>query len=195
MVSPVCSVSNLQIERRIVLTGADQWTVQHQLTNMGSQFRLAGIWSVMMTSRPAAFFYLLNPCEPITTVFGDASGALSIADGTAQVRCNGMREFKLGTTPKTGVVVARIENGSQSIWLISQMSQPCASTEYSHGHALEFFNSGHYDYAETEWHSPCRNLAPKEQLLFNMKFHIIQGRDDLMPTQLLNTGTDPRAYI
>lgn len=189
MESAVCPNSGLQIERIVTLLGSDSWSIRHQITNRGPKPKLAGVWSVAMTKRPARYFYLSGRKNPTTRVFGDPAGADQGSDGIGCIHCDGMQEFKLAAHPATGLSAARIEQDGRAVWLVANTAPPGPAQDYAHRHALEFYNSGHHDYGEIEWHSPCRVLAPGEALDFKTEFHLFLEDHHLTPTEILETLT------
>jgi len=172
MLSAVCSQSKLQINRIIKLRDSFNWTIRHQITNKGLNPRLTGIWSVMMTQSPASYF-----CRPVAgeipkIVFGDPEEAYSCDDGVGRINCDARREFKLGIHPASGITAARIHTSIGVLWLINRGRIVEQSEHYAHGHALEFYNSGHYDYGELEWHSPAVNLQPEQKVEFELGYQV-----------------------
>lgn len=176
MVSPTCPETGLQIKRVVTLSGADKWTIGHQVTNRGEVSRSVGLWSVSMTQSPASYFFRSQPGQSPRTLFGNPDNAVSFKEGIGQVACDSMREFKIGAHPTAGLAAARIPTEAGTFWLISRTDTPEETDNYAHGHALEFYNSGHYNYGELEWHSPMTNLQPGQSHSFELSHQVIMEK-------------------
>ncbi len=173
MLSPVCPQSKLQISRMIELRDSGNWTIRHKVINMGEKPRLTGIWSVMMTQTPASYFFRTIVGATPKVVFGEPGEAYSCHNGVGQITCDVQQEFKLGIHPESGMTAARIQTNIGALWLVNRgkiMEQP---EHYAHGHALEFYNSGHYDYGELEWHSPAVQLQPEQAVEFELDYQLL----------------------
>ncbi len=189
MRSAVCPVSHLQIERTVTLRGPDSWSVRHHLSNRGSQPIRAGIWSVAMTRRPARYYYRSAPGQRASRVFGDPADA-DMGSGTIGcIACDGMREFKLAAHPSSGLSAARIARDDRAVWLVAETAPPGPAADYAHRHALEFYNSGHHDYGEIEWHSPCETLAPGRAMDFEVIFRVLLEARGRTPAEIFETLT------
>lgn len=193
MISRICPQSGLQIRRKITLTSDHSWTLSHHVTNHGTTPRSAGLWSVNMTQSPASYFFRSNPDIPVKTLFGNPEKALSITAGIGEINCGELNEFKLGTHPMTGVVAARMMTQAGAIWLISRTETLEDTNIYAHGHAVEFYNSGHYNYGELEWHSPMVNLLPGESQSFDLNHQVFlekPGQSTVEVYQMIESGQD-----
>lgn len=184
MISSVCPESGLQIRRTITLTSTDSWTIEHLVTNQGVVPRSVGLWSVTMTKNPAIYFFTAQAEQSPCTIFGDAENALSIEKGIGLINCEAMQEFKLGAHPATPLAAARLVTEAGAIWLITRPDALDTATQYAHGHALEFYNSGSYHYGELEWHSPMKILKPEKSHSFNMSFKVIMEATHQDPLQV-----------
>jgi len=173
MLSAVCPQSKLQINRIIELRDSGNWTIRHQVTNKGSSPRFTGVWSVMMTQTPASYFFRTVAGEIPKIVFGEPEEAYSCHDGIGQINCDMRREFKLGIHPASGTTAARLQTGIGVLWLVNRGRIVEQSEYYAHGHALEFYNSGHYNYGELEWHSPAVHLQPENTVEFELEYQLI----------------------
>lgn len=58
--------------------------------------------------------------------------------------------------------------------------------KYAHGHALEFYNSGHYDYGELEWHSPMVLLTPDQSYDFELHYQIMEEKENYSIAEMFN---------
>lgn len=174
MTSQVCPISGLQIIRTISFcpTQVAAWTIHHAVRNCGQHKRYCGIWSVMMVRRPVAMFYLQNTDKSIKTIFGDPAGCIKGDAENSVINCNHAQEFKIGDHPRQPHACAVFPNGEESLLLNSTVPTLDVSEAYSHGHALEVYNSGHYEYAELEWHSPAVQLAPSESIGMDVRFEL-----------------------
>lgn len=173
MTSTICPQSGMQISRTIRLNNDKHWTVRHEVTNKSATEKKLGLWSVLMTRTPASFLFReANRASP-TTVFGDPQDAYSSADGIGQISCDDRREFKLGAHPETGMTAACIPIEKGIVWLANTARIERNSNHYAHGHALEFYNSGHYDYGELEWHSPAVTLHAEQSHAFILNYFLV----------------------
>lgn len=184
MTSPICPQTELQIKRTIELEGEDRWTVRQQISNLGTQARYVGIWSVMMTVRPVHYFFAYSPGRQIEHIFGSTTVKPKLLGDFGQLDCVGMMESKIGIHPPKGLAAARIKTASgAAIWLATRTETPQAPDNYAHGHALEFYNSGHYDYSELEWHSPAEQIPPKQNISMDVQFQVFRENVELSPIE------------
>ncbi|QDG75392.1 hypothetical protein [Labrenzia sp. PHM005] len=165
MVSAVCPLSGLQVTR-VVSIGeyGTTWTVEHQLTNRSDASVTTGIWSVMMIERPVSIRFQARAAEEYTAMMGDPALFLSSATQFDEIRCENAQEFKLGVHLMSPRAAVHIPVSGNVIVLETQISELRSADCYAHGHALEVYNSGHYNYAELEWHSPLAELAPGQSV-------------------------------
>lgn len=117
-------------------------------------------------------------------MFGNTEDAVNVTDGIGQIVCDTMREFKLGAHPIAGLSAARVLINTGAIWLINRTDTLTDSKNYAHGHALEFYNSGHYDYSELEWHSPSTNLQPEQSHIFDLNYQVMWENPDQTPLEI-----------
>ena len=185
LTSDICPRSNLQICRHIVLHNSSQWTIRHQVINKGSIPKRVGLWSVMMTKIPANYLFQLSIGKTPTTVFGNPGNAFSCNGDIGQITCDSRREFKVGIHPIAEITAARISTTKGAVWIINKGVVAEQAENYAHGHALEFYNSGHYDYAELEWHSPMVILSPEKSYEFELGYQIIE-EENYSTTEMFN---------
>lgn len=193
LTSRVCPASSLQIRRQISLNDSNSWTILHRITNLGAQARKVGLWSVMMTRRPASYFCRISPKQIPVTVFGTPEDAFSFIDDIGVICCDEIREFKLGIHPASNVSAARISTDIGDVWLVIRASALGNARDYAHGQALEFFNSGHYDYAELEWHSPAEQLQPGHSFELKLDYSVYLETSKQSPSQMfdmIESGSD-----
>lgn len=183
MVSSVCPLSSLQITREIKITGNNSWTIRHVAANHGTDKRMVGLWSVMMTRRPANYYFNSAHHKPVT-VFGDADDAFACSDNIGQITCDSMKEFKLGCHPANGVSFCHMPTSIGNIWILNRVNTLAKPGAYAHGHAMEFYNSGHYHYGELEWHSPLCQLQPGFASEFYLHYRIHVSDIDLTPAEI-----------
>lgn len=172
--SPVCSVSGLQLSRRLTLhaqTGgsASQWTIDHSLRNTGNAPVRCGIWDVLMLLRPTRVrLPLPAPANgPVLAALPGkkpldalrAQGTLDDSATAAVLHCTRGDEFKCGFASADGVVEVDFGPGAPRYTRRSaiDMRQP-----YAHGLPLEVFNAPVLDYFEVETHAPLRTLGAGE---------------------------------
>jgi len=184
MHSPICPKSYLQINRTIDLRGSGHWTIRHQVVNKGLNPRLTGIWSVMMTRAPASYLFRPVSGDIPKTVFGEPKMAFNCYEGIGQINCDERREFKLGIHPAKGITAARIPTSIGTIWIVNTGCVLKHTDEYAHGHALEFYNSGHYNYGELEWHSPAAYLQPDQSYEFELGYKLIMEDNNYSAVEL-----------
>ncbi|WP_145975678.1 hypothetical protein [Vibrio nigripulchritudo] len=179
MLSPVCPISGLQISRTISIlddlndsSDSARFSIKHSLKNCGNESVQCGIWSVMMVDRPVTVVYPKNRHSPLKRLFGDSSDCLECNQNRGKVYCLRNQEFKVGSHPSDPIAFAYLSNSRGCIELASKPNVLASSEEYSHGHALEVYNSEHYDYAEIEWHSPAVNIAPTVSINLEVQYDI-----------------------
>jgi len=178
--SPVCSVSGLQLSRRLTLHahikgGASQWTIDHSLRNTGSTPVRCGIWDVLMLLRPAHVRVPL-PARTAGPTLAALPGKKPLADlradGTLQgspaeavLHCVLGDDFKCGFASADGLIEVDFGPGAPRYTRRSavDMSQP-----YAHGLPLEVFNAPVLDYFEVETHSPLQTLGAGEVLRYSV---------------------------
>lgn len=168
--SPVCSVSGLQIERRLSWPiGSREWTITHTLRNAGQQTLSCGLWDVLMLQRPATVRLALAPTDtatrpgvtalpgklPVATLVSE--GLLELDDNLARVHCNVAREFKCGFASERGQVQVDFADWNARY---TRHSAVDLSLAHAHGHPLEVFNAPRLNYFEIETHSPLQTLHP-----------------------------------
>lgn len=168
--SQVCPISGLQVLRRITLEDAQTFSIAHTVTNHGPGRRLAGIWSVMMLRRPAAVSVDFSRAGEPVPVFGDHAPFVRGNGGDRRIDCDGPGEFKIGLNVPSGVVRIAVPVSGSQIAVVCRTAPAQRGDTFAHGHNVEVFNSGDYDYCETEWHSPARCLSPGESLSFRQDF-------------------------
>ena len=184
MTSPVCPDSGLQVNRQIMLVDSSRWSIRHQIINRGTTSRTAGIWSVLMTNSPVTYYCRTVAGETPVTVFGDAGNAFSRVGYILRINCTNRQEFKLGMHPTGSTTAAKVSTPIGDVWIINRAKELKDSTAYAHGQALEFFNSGHYDYGELEWHSPVTLMQPTESLVFELDYQVELGIDGLSDAEM-----------
>lgn len=174
MTSLVCPISGLKIVRTISISSdkAATWSIHHSLKNCGEDTRYCGVWSVMMVRRPVTISYAQPTDTQINTLFGNHSGCIEAMDGYTAICCTHAQEFKVGVQPDQPSADCMMLLGGDRFLLNSLLVDMSAPNLYAHGHALEIYNSGHYDYAELEWHSPARHLAPGESIELEVSFDL-----------------------
>ncbi|NOD28939.1 hypothetical protein [Ruegeria atlantica] len=184
MTSAVCPTSRLSVSRRITLTSAESWDIEHIVANHGTSLRLTGIWSVMMLNTPAKIgVELVDPAHH--PVFGSAEGMIATHGKGIVVDCNRQQEFKVRLPNPNGRTVARC--GADGPLLMCSVPELQQGDQFAHDYPFEVFNSGDYAYCEAEWHSPARILAPNETLNFRQTFRVLAEEDaSQMPLGLTN---------
>ena len=185
MSSQVCPISNLQITRTVELQLPDRWSIEHRVLNTSKEPRKVGLWSVMMTKRPAAYFFPAGNDQEPKTVFGEPGHAYTRSNGIGQIRCDAQREFKLGFHPASGVSAARIAGEKQDVWILNHVDTLSHQHDYAHAQALEFYNSGHYHYGELEWHSQALLLQPEHSHQFTLGYQVFAAMDDVSPAEMM----------
>ncbi|MFA3921002.1 hypothetical protein AB1E33_29210 [Ruegeria sp. 2012CJ15-1] len=174
MTSTVCPISHLSVSRRITLTSAKSWDIEHVVANRGLSARLTGIWSVMMLNTPAKIgVEMENPA--FFNVFGSAEGMATTHGSSVVADCRKQQEFKIGLRNPNGRTLVRC--GTDGPLLMCSVSEPQRDDQFAHHYPFEVFNSGDYAYCEAEWHSPARDLAPNETLSFRQKFLVLSDDD------------------
>lgn len=172
MISAVCPLSSLQITRDITITSANNWVIRHVATNKGPEVQTVGLWSVMMTQRPACYYFNTKAGHKPVTVFGDPAGAYTCTDNIGRITCEQPQEFKLGCHPAEGTSLCHIPLSVGNVWIYNHVNNLANASAYAHGHVLEFYNSGHYNYGELEWHSPVCLLQPGFSFEFNLHYRV-----------------------
>ena len=173
MTSPVCPQSGMLITRNIKLNDHRHWTISHTVTNKGPLKKTVGLWSVLMTRAPASYLFRPTDAASPHTVFGDPHDAYACIDGIGQISCDTRHEFKVGAQPNSGFTAARIPSEQGIVWIATTGRIEANTNNYAHGHALEFYNSGHYEYGELEWHSAAIALAPENNLEFVLQYYLV----------------------
>jgi len=130
--SPVCSLTGLQLRRRLVLPAHTQaWSIEHTLHNAGTQPLRCGLWDVLMLQRPGDVQVMLAakgsyPGDRIVALPGkkacaqlEAQGALRTEGDVAHIQCHSGDEFKCSFASLDGCVqvdfsqLGRATNGTQ----------------------------------------------------------------------------------
>lgn len=175
MTSRICPISSLQVVRTVTLGKSETgWSVEHKLINHSNTDQYCGIWSVMMVLRPVTIVCEASAHDRLAVLMGDPSTAVSCSGEQIAVDCISADEFKIGTHPTARVAKVHFVGKSKNITLTAEASSVSAPVEYAHGHALEVYNSAHYDYAELEWHAPAERLSPGEASAFSVKYRITE---------------------
>lgn len=176
--SETCPISGIRIDRCISLRSASNWTVEHTITNCGSEPRTAGIWSVMMFNRPVGIgLDKGNNDTEFVTVFGDPEDCVSFKGSCLLHDCRKPIEFKTGTHNPNNTVLMRFGSELGNIKMAC-FTPPHATTDrFAHGHDFEVFNSRDYSYCEAEWHSPEGFLAAGCSATFRQDFWIWSGEE------------------
>jgi hypothetical protein len=176
--SPVCSVSGLQLSRRLTLHahtegGASQWTIDHSLRNTGSTPVRCGIWDVLMLLRPARVRVPLPErasgpalaALPGKKPLADLRAQGTLQDSATEAVLHGTHgdDFKCGFASADGLMEVDFGPGAPRYTRRSaiDMTQP-----YAHGLPLEVFNAPVLNYFEVETHSPLQTLGAGEVLRF-----------------------------
>ena len=176
--SPVCSVSGLQLRRRLTLAAhASRWTLEHSVSNRSAAAISCGLWDVLMLRRPGVVSVDLNAGaadtyasiismpgkEPLHSLMRD--GVIETSGAQAHIHCATGREFKCGFGRSAGPVQVDFEHWGLRYTRDSaiDLDQP-----YAHGHPTEVFNAPRLDYFEVETHSPLRHLGPGESLSYTL---------------------------
>ncbi|MEX0279716.1 MAG: hypothetical protein AB3N13_00850 [Arenibacterium sp.] len=170
MASAICPLSHLSITRRVSLTSANSFAIEHSVTNDGRATRPTGIWSVMMLETPTLIGVAANR-PAFDPVFGSAQGMVTTHPDSVVVDCRTQREFKIGLPNPDGTTL--IKSGTDGFWLTCGIPVSEGREDYAHRHPVEVFNSGDYAYCEAEWHSPLRALAPGETMQFKQVFKVV----------------------
>ena len=176
MISPVCSVSQLSVSRKITLNSASSWTIEHKVRNHGNSNRKTGIWSVMMLNSPARIAVHMDHPSSLR-VFGSDKGLVALKRNCVVVDCSKRQEFKLGLRNPDGHTFIKLSRNGP--WLKCSVPPPQHDNQYAHELPFEVFNSGDYDYCETEWHSPVKNLDPGKELNFKQSFQIFTDHNEI----------------
>ncbi len=186
-VSPVCSLSGLQITRTLRWpVNSVEWTVTHSLLNAGQICMTCGVWDVLMLSRPARVDAPLPAGFPgaVTALPENPSleslvsdGILDLGPAQASVYCETAKEFKCGFQSTNGEVVAVFAD-----WQLAyrRRSDVDSTRAYAHGHPLEIFNAPVLPYFEIETHSPMQTLAPGDRI----DYQIHERVEPLVPVYL-----------
>ncbi|MEP2203532.1 MAG: hypothetical protein ABJI65_11750, partial [Tateyamaria sp.] len=169
LTSPVCSLSQLSVSRRISLMSATSWNITHTVTNHGPSPRETGIWSVMMIDTPAKIGVAMDTPQ-VHPVFGNAGSPIAKNANCVVADCARQQEFKVGLPNPNGATL--IKFGNTGPWLICTTHPPLPQDNFAHQFPVEVFNSGDYPYCEAEWHSPKSDLRPGEALKFQQDFRI-----------------------
>ena len=184
MTSALCPTSHLSVSRRITLTSAESWEIEHIVVNHGTSSRLTGIWSVMMLNTPTKVGVELED-PAFYPVFGSAEGMIATHGNGIVVDCNRQQEFKVGLPNPNGRTLIRC--GADTPLLMCSVPEPQKGDQFAHDYPFEVFNSADYAYCEAEWHSPARKLAPNETLSFRQTFRVLTDEDATqMPLGLTN---------
>ena len=169
LLSPICPLTQIQIERLVTLYSPNHWSIEHQITNCGETPRFAGIWSVMMLKTPALISMDCSNHHEVSTVFGDPDGFIQNNKMSLVFDCFQKGEFKIGAhnlTDKTTM------NMSEELYLTCRVPTPLEGDRFAHSHNIEVFNSGDYPYCEVEWHAPATILARGDSNSFTQHFNI-----------------------
>lgn len=169
LTSEVCPETNLSVNRRIALTSATTWSIEHAVTNCGASPRKTGIWSVMMINTPAKIGVVMDNPE-FHSVFGKAQTLVEIHNNCIIGDCARQQEFKVGLSNRHGSTL--INFGETGPTLMCSVPAPLPNDRFAHQHPVEIFNSGDYPYCEAEWHSPMTELHPGETLSFHQVFRL-----------------------
>lgn len=174
--SPVCSMTGLQITRRLNLPANDSaWMVEHSLTNGGNLSIPCGLWDVLMLQRPGTVLLPLTATDTATAVVSlphmEPLGALlqdgvvEQSDTQATIHCTKARAFKCGVQSKGGRVLVDF-----APWGLRYARHSFVDLRlpYAHGHPVEVFNAPRLDYFEVETHSPLQQLLPGECLRYTI---------------------------
>jgi len=175
MTSTVCSMSGLQIVRTVKLSeDAAGWTVLHELINRSQNDLFCGIWSVMMVRRPVSVRCRMQAEADPTVLMGNPNAAITRVSDKVEVTCNCADEFKIGIHPSEPLAEVCFPSKAGSLTMITEAASLSLPSFYAHGHALEIYNSGVYEYAEIEWHGPAKTLAPGDSSVFAIS-HLMTG--------------------
>jgi len=167
LTSEVCPLTSLSVRRRIALTSATTWTIDHLVTNNGASPRRTGIWSVMMINTPAKIGLAMDNPE-FHLVFGQARPLVETHNSGVVASCARRQEFKVGLPSRQGKTLIQFNEAGP--FLMCSVPKPSPKDRFAHQHPVEIFNSGDYPYCEAEWHSPITELMPSETLGFQQHF-------------------------
>lgn len=191
MRSAVCPLSQIQIERQIRIGVHCTFSIHHKISNHSKESRFAGIWSVLMTNRPAGIGLVTENSE-FTPVLGEPTGHIEHRHDTLICKCAAQKEFKIGAGNSTGRVFLCLGDMGDAIWLLCSTPEPSETDEFAHSHPFEIFNSGDYPYCEAEWHAPAKLLHPGEADSFIQEFTVWSG--NRLPGSL-KTSTSERELM
>ena len=166
--SPVCSLTGLQLRRRLVLPAHTQtWSIEHTLHNAGTQPLRCGLWDVLMLQRPGDVQVMLAakgsyPGDRIVALPDkkacaqlEAQGTLRTEGDVAHIQCHSGDEFKCGFASLDGRVQVDFAQWGLRYQRHS-VTEPQAT--YAHGLPVEVFNAPALNYFEVETHSPLHTL-------------------------------------
>ena len=170
--SPICPISQLQVERAFEITSDQSWTVRHRVWNRGSHSRFCGIWSVMMIKHSCQIGLDTGSDMLAQTVFGNAGTQAAQLGQFALFDCSTRREFKMATDNPMGRVLLRCGPADAPLWLRCLTPPIKAGDVFAHGSNFEVFNSGDYKYAEAEWHAPAQTLMPGAKMQMVQRFEV-----------------------
>ena len=181
--SPVCSLTGLQLRRRLVLPAHTQaWSIEHTLHNAGTQPLRCGLWDVLMLQRPGDVQVMLAakgsyPGDRIVPLPGkkacaqlEAQGALRTEGDVAHIQCHSGDEFKCGFASLDGRVQVDFSQWGLRYQRHSVI-EPHAT--YAHGLPVEVFNAPALDYFEVETHSPLHTLQPGQTATYTIYESVI----------------------
>jgi hypothetical protein len=166
--SPICTVTGLQLRRRLVLPcDAQTWSIEHTVHNTGTQPISCGLWDVLMLQRPGDVQVMLAakgryPGERVVALPGkkacaqlEAQGTLHTDGDVAYIHCHSGDEFKCGFTSLDGRVQVDFAQ-----WGLRYQRHSVTNPQstYAHGLPVEVFNAPALDYFELETHSPLHML-------------------------------------
>lgn len=167
LTSAVCPSSGLQIVREILPESGGMWSTRHRLRNRGSQHMFAGPWMVMMINRNVRFF-VPGAGQPVFML--DAPGDVGASGTLTRIDCCDATRFKTGHNLTEGWFAAfmPLPDGRSAMIVQFAPLEPQGG-RWAHGHPAEIFNSDLYPYCEMELHGPARDLAPGDEIIWDMR--------------------------
>lgn len=177
LTSAICRRTGLQIVRTFDVGSDGSWTTRHTIRNRGERTTFAGPWTVMMINRDTRFF-IPGEGEPVYMYY--RPGYDGRLETLTQVDCYDTTVFKTGHRLAEGWFAAFLPRADGRAAMIAQYGSPTPNGgRWAHGHPAEVYNSAQYPYCEMELHGPGRDLAPGEELSWDMRTKV--AAVDAMP--------------
>jgi hypothetical protein len=185
LTSPVCQETFLQITRILHFPEkGSKVSFCQRLENCGTRPVSKSLWQVTMLKHPAWVTFPVDASSSYPEGIKWWEGLQTVPDLMQKikkgwlVRCEKMREFKLGSDVSGGWVDILVspDNDLQRSAMIFRKEYPQGSGPYAHGCAVEIYNSVLMPYLEVEVVSPLTTLQPGEEMVYCLAWSLLPAR-------------------